>query len=559
MLPKNSERRCRATDLPVGAFEKTPLLYVLFALLVILGQAQPVAAQPLLTLAPVPTATLNVPAQGFVGENLNFTVTFDNTGAAADDTGYGPFIDLYLPSTGADGNDGIGTSLPITTTYLGTPLTQTILTFDAFGHATHPYAQDATGAYVVVTGTPGDKLVVLQLPFGSFTRDQPPVVVSVSANLSNLADVGTPLTTRARGGFQYGATPLNDWCCGDPSIMNPASNNSSTWPGASVTPTVFTLSKTYLGPEDETATGPNYPRQYRVTADVANGQAVTNLDLTDVLPNNLQFVSVDATTIRGTPTSTTAISTPSTSTPGGTLTRRFASVTGTTAANDAEMLFTFYVPLTDTVGSNVINATTGDDATSPNNASGSGSWTPIDPRDSPGTVSSNPPGPEHTLNDKSIAIQKSVAVVTDTGAAGPTPGDTLEYTLNFQVSDFFAFQGAVITDTISDGQHFDAGFTPTLQVNGNTYTLTVAAMNGANFTVEPHYTGGGGPSPTNGTTNLFFRVSDEIITRGQNGKLIGGCVRTTGSATPDCSTYNDGATTGTLVFRATILDNYTDN
>ena len=49
-----------------------------------------------------------------------------------------------------------------------------------------------------------------------------------------------------------------------------------------------------VGPENETATGPNYVRQYQIIADIADGQTVTNLDLTDVLPGNLQFVSVDS-------------------------------------------------------------------------------------------------------------------------------------------------------------------------------------------------------------------------------------------------------------------------
>ena len=508
--------------------------------------------RPLFSPSPVPTVTLSVPSSTFVGQNFTFQVTFRNTGPITD-TGYGPYIDLILPTTGADGagaaiDDGIATILPITATYLGIPVVQTVLTFDALGKATHPYAKDATGAYVVVNGTPGDKLVVLQLPFGSFTVDQPPAVVNVTTNISNLADVGTPLTIQARSGFQYGATPLDDWCCGDPSIIG-------SYTSASVTPTLFTLTKTYVGPESETATGPNYLRQYRVAVAVANGQTITNLDLTDVLPNNLQFAGSVTTTIRGVSTSTTAISTPSTTTPGGTLTRRFASVTGTGAANDAEMLFTFYVPLTDSVGSRVIDASTGNAVTSPNNASTQGSWTPLDSRDAPSAVSLNPAGAEHTLNDRSIAIQKSVAT-----NGNPRPGAPLTYTLNFQVSDFFAFQGIVITDTVSDGQHWDASFTPTLEINGNQYSLSAAGMNAANYTIEPHYTGGGGPLPTDGTTLLYFRVSNELVTRGQSAKLIGGCINpVSGSPTPNCGTYNDGATTGTIVFRTTILDKYTDN
>ena len=52
-------------------------------------------------LAAVPSATLSVPARPFIGDAVNFTVTFDNTSAT--DTGYGPFVDLIMPKNGADG------------------------------------------------------------------------------------------------------------------------------------------------------------------------------------------------------------------------------------------------------------------------------------------------------------------------------------------------------------------------------------------------------------------------------------------------------------------------
>src|SRR6185436_715817 len=94
-------------------------------------------------------------------------------------------------------------------------------------------------------------------------------------------------------------------------------------------------------------------------------------------------------------------------------------------------------------------------------------WTPIDTRDPTIPVVSDVTTQDHILTDKSIAIQKSVANVADIGPAGYSVGDTLEYTLQFQVSDYFAFQNVVISDTISDGQHYDPSFTPRLAVSGN--------------------------------------------------------------------------------------------
>ena len=197
-----------------------------------------------------------------------------------------------------------------------------------------------------------------------------------------------------------------------------------------------------------------------------------------------------------------------------------------------------------------------------------GDWDPDDPRDegATGNVNENPDGCEHTLEDKSIAIQKGVRVVE---GGIPTPGKTLEYTLNFQVSDYFAFDDVVITDLISDGQHFDPTFSPTLSVNGNGFASVTSALNAANFTVSCNYSGASvgtectviNPATNDGETTFSFDVSSELETRSFDGKLIGGCVPLAGTGVldPDCGTYDNDATTGTIVFRTTILENFVDD
>ncbi|HLB47701.1 MAG TPA: hypothetical protein VJL59_11900, partial [Anaerolineales bacterium] len=515
-------------------------------------------------LLPIASVTLNVPANVQIGQAFSFTATFDNTDV--DEAGYGPFIDIVFPVIGADGagaqaDDGIDF---VSATYLGAPVTAVQQTFGAantggcaggLGPASHPYAIDNTNTPLLVCGTPGNKLVTLQLPFGSFTPDQPPAVVTVNAILSNLADVGTPLTLRARSGYQYGATPTNDWCCGDVSIVS-HSGASTGWPGSPVTPTLLSLTKTYSGPEDETATGPNYPRQYTLTVDIATGQPVTNLTVTDTLPGNMQFVSVASTVPAATCT------TPGTTTPGGTLNCNFGTVTGGATASDATLTFNFFIPLNNAGGSPVINAATGDDVTSVNTSSVTGSWDPIDGRDPITPVSAGGVCPTgcHTLTDKSIAIQKSVATAVDVGVTGNSPGDTLQYALTFQISDFFSFEDVVITDVISDGQRVDAGFTPTLQVNGNGFTSAAADMNAANYAVVVNADNNPATPATDGSSILTFRVSDELITRGESGRLIGGCIPVAGTSgpDPDCGVYNNNATMGTIVFRAIIQQDFTD-
>ncbi|MCS6879953.1 MAG: isopeptide-forming domain-containing fimbrial protein, partial [Chloroflexaceae bacterium] len=501
-----------------------------------------------------PVAALNAPAQALIGQPFDFTVTFDNADPA--DTGYGPFVDLVFPATGVDGDDGITF---LNATYLGAGLNTASITFDADGCVPHPYARLTDGSYQQVCGTPGDTLVVIQLPFGSFTPEQPPVEIRVQAAVSPLADLGVPLPIFARAGFQFGNDPLDNWCC-DSVLLNPASPNTATWPNQPVTPTLFSVRKTYLGPEDETATGPNFPRQYRVDVDLPNGQTVTNLEISDTLPPQMQFVSLDAVLVNGSPAGSVAVSTPSTTTPGGVLTRRIASVTGTTASADASMIFTFYVPRLDAASAAVLNPATGAPRVLDNNANASATWTPVDPRDPPTLVSASAGTPGHRLTARSLATQKRVTVVNDVGAAGPTPGDTLEYTIEVQISDFFAFNQVTLADVLSDGQRFDPSFPPTLQVNGNGFVSASVSFAAANYTVTPNYTPDS-PAPNDGTTSIEFRISNELATRGQTGALIGGCVPATGTGgpAPNCSVYNDGPTTARVVFRAIIQENYSDD
>lgn len=496
---------------------------------------------------PVPTVTATPPASPLIGEPLVFPVTFANTGSA---TGFGPFVDLVLPATGADGagaaiDDGITF---VSATYLGAPVTATVLVFDALGNATHPYARTAANVPVVVSGgTPGDQLVVLQLPFGSFTTTQPTATLQVTTTLSTLADANVALNIRARGGFRYGADALDNPPA-DPSVLGAFTPNQP------VTPSILRLTKTYIGPEDETATGPNFPRQYRIDVDIPTGQTLTNVDLTDLLPNNQQFLAVVSTLVNGGAVTTTALATPSTTTPGGTLTRRFASVTGTAGTQDASLIFSYFVPRLNAAASPVINASTGDDATSVNDAQAQGAWTPLDARDGPTTVVSDVTVNDHTLSAKSIAIQKGVAIAVDTGGAGPTPGDTLEYTLTIQVSDFFAMQDLVLTDVISDGQRRDPAFVPTLAVAEHSGgSLAAAAMNAGNFAFVV-------ATGTTGETTATFQIGPEQILRGLDARLLGGCVPAggTGGPPPDCTTFNGGATTVTVVYRTVIQDSFTD-
>ncbi|MGC1377498.1 MAG: hypothetical protein WA821_14795, partial [Anaerolineales bacterium] len=538
------------------------------------------APKPAPSLAAAPAISLGGVGDVLIGEDFSFSVSFKNTGS---NPGYGPFVDVVLPTNGADGNynndvpDGIEfiSASVIGYTFNTAQATLSEQTFPGSGGVTcvsHPWARQQNGQFVQVCGPAGDTLVSMHLPLGAFSPGQPAITVTVKAKLSNLADLDAPLAIRARGGFLYGNDALDDWCCGDLPIFTHPSIQSGTWLPGVVTPKLFTFEKTYSGPDnlqDETTSGPNFTRQYTLAVNVANGQTITNLEVFDKLPNNEQYVSVDA---GATTPGYTVTSTPSLTVPGGILSLRYASVTGTLSDTDLKVVFNFYVPRLDSGGLSVINPASGAFVLSKNIAWMTGYWVPQDARDAAQSVASDSKcvtggncQPLHTLEDKSIAIQKSATDLTD---GNPSPGDVFEYSLTFQVSDYFAFDTISVTDLLSDGQHVSSGFTPTLQINGNGYNLATAAIGAADYDISCNYTGGPGPECTtnnpsadDGTTKLTFRVSPEIIARGQSGRMIGGCVNPAGGLLPTCTSASsgDGPTQGVITFRTVLQDNFTNN
>ena len=529
--------------------------------------------------APVPTVTVSAPTETPLGSTFNVGVTFDNTG----DIGYGPVVDIVLDTTGVDGdpiagepNDGL--IFGGTVNYAGQAIPAEVQTFPDSPLGTspcgatesqleHPYYLGASGTPQPVCGTPGDTLISVELPFGSFTPGQPPIEIDFDVTVSDLADLGAPLDIWSRAGFQYGADELDNFCC-DPAELSPDTPIVSGWNNTTVTPTLLDISKSSDLPEGETATGPNFPRTWTVEVDVAPGQTVTDLDVFDYLPNNVIVTAITSTAGGG---SVTSIGGSAPSLPAGPLVAddvqnevvvNFPSVTGTAGAGEAAFTVDFYFPLDDADNINVLDPASGDDGTAENRASAIGDWTPVDSRDIGGTDNASANGtcpgcpPLTTETPKSIAIQKNRVTVVDENAPGDTPDDVLEYTLDIQISDYFAFDGIVVTDLMEDGQRFDTSFTPTLSVTEAGSTSS-AAFDAANFS-EVVDTG------NTGNTTLTFNISDELITRALDGVVHGGCVPDggTGGPDPNCDVasggFNGGPTTLTVVYRAIIQDEYSD-
>ncbi len=464
-----------------------------------------------------------------LGNTATVTVSFDNQPNAAPggDVGYAPYVDLVLPKNGADGgapgNAPVNDGVPfLSASYLGAPVEATVIEFDNAGQAVHPFARDASGNPLIVRASdfgaaPGDELVVLRLPFGSFVADQPRADIAVSLQLSPLADIDQPLVYGAQGGFAYGLDPLNNPTV-DPPIRGPIDS-------AIITPNLFSVTKTFSGPEAETATGPNFPRSYTITFDLAAGQTVTDTILRDVLPDGIVVTGPPVLSgAAGTAVYDPATHTLTTTIPGPTLGVAGAEIT---------VILPFYVgEFLDPgqPGTPVLNPPDGGFRTITNDVSAEALWTPLDGRDPTQVVTYDPQGPENTFTAKSIAVQKSQSLAIDVNAAGLGPGDTIEYVIQGQVSDYFAFGSLVINDLLSDGQSFLAG-SATLGVTESGGTLASAPFLPGNVAVSRD----GGT----GLTAIAFNLSDQLIDAGAPDGVL------TGSAAL-------GAATFTITFRTTV-------
>ena len=438
-----------------------------------------------------PTITLTPPSSSpYIGTTQTFAITFSNSGTAP---GYGPYVDVELPF-------GV--------LYAGASL---------FGEALAPAADPfvcTLGSYkhpltnLTTACTIGTQVIVLQYPFGSFVPSQTPSVVQLTTLITSTvpALVGVPLPIQATPGFIYGDSPTGTVA------------TAGTLVSVTTTPILYTLHKTYIGPEDETATGPNYPRTYVLSAMIAPGQTLSPFFITDTLPNNIVILS---NTIVMTPANGVLVVAPTFDVPaaGNQIAVRFPTASLTTTP---EVRFQFYVSATNAAGGNVLDPLSGAFNTSQDNATSSGTWTAIT-----GTVSA--PAVTHTLSDESLSIQKYV-VSNDTSNQ---PGSTLTYTLNFQVSDYFSLRNLLITDTIDNAQNYIT----------NSAQLRVTDRNGT-------VSGGIAPAHTlnaDGSLTLVYDVSAALQALGAaDGTLQGG--RTI--------TPNAVAATGQLTFVTQVRDRF---
>lgn len=118
----------------------------------------------------------------------------------------------------------------------------------------------------------------------------------------------------------------------------------------------------------------------------------------------------------------------------------------------------------------------------------------------------------NVVTGKIIALQKGVVTTDANGLSQLSPGGELRWSITGEVSNFYDINNIVVTDILSDGQHFDPTAPVTLTFDGQSHSIPVA-----DYTVMAR-------SNADGTTTIVFHVSDALMAQFANtlGDLNGG-------------------------------------
>ncbi|MCF6313106.1 MAG: isopeptide-forming domain-containing fimbrial protein [Verrucomicrobiales bacterium] len=569
--------------------------------------------EPRILFAADPVATVeNLPTEEMVNEEISFDIQFDNASTTPGDVGYKPYVDFIAPpemvvteiqvydqngSNPAGGSltpigeiDLAGNLVAVGSSSMGTTLGAVVDHPEYDGNPAGSFGTIGSGAPPVLydVSLAGQYVYSVSLPFGSFSESNPPVSVNVKATINTADGVvpDQPLSVTAQGGFAYGQDALNN-----PLTDAPLSGALSS---STINPQVIELVKTASVPEEdgvltgENVSGPNFPLTYTLTVDVATLEDITGLTITDTLPDdlaylgNLQVEDGNGNALAFTLNSVPNVTIDGISAVGSTSNTLSITITGTTTGvvgSDIVVTYEAFVPYVESDGTTpVVDPVTGDqgdlDPNEYNDAAVTGSYDHPDPLIGPVTVtdnrgpmnSSDPDGlTDYRIEEHSLAIQKSVNLEVDNNAPGLTPFDVLEYTMDFQLSDYFAVDNLVITDTLGDAQEFlfgtgvDAdGIVPvlTFQMQG------LGSPVGSPITVDFDLSNVsiGAPDAVTGATTIVFDVYQQLIDSSfilPGSALLGGMIPTGGLSGAAMGSFNSGvATQGTVTFRAKVLNQY---
>ena len=405
--------------------------------------------------------SFNNPADVFINESFNFQMVFKNLGDA---TGFQPYVQLIAPEE----------------------LTQFTVSFSnrnivpikvgVFDESTY---NNATGLYTLmdpftkkeVHGPVNSTFYILQYPLGSFPVDAPDAVLNVTSSIGAL-EIGKLLNFTVTPVFRYGNGHIDD-----PVNYPPIYGETVTgW----VNPVVVKIDKDSNLHEDETATGSNFPFEYYVNINIVNGAKIENITIADVLPSNIMYLgSLVLYDSKGRiiDSSLYTVEKPDGNKTGGKIILKLKEATGDLSGTSLSLRYKAYAPEFD-------NST--DD-----------NITIIDSETGVSTVAKNTVNMDYTYANntydvsdsynvylKSLATQKYAEILSTPidGTYTVVPHNSINYKVDFEISDYFAFDNLVIYDKfdthkVGSAQKFLTENKPVLSVYGKTYELNESYYN----------------------------------------------------------------------------------
>jgi len=413
-----------------------------------------------------------------MGEGFTSQLCMSNTGDA---TGYQPGYEVIIP-------DGVTLD---SATYIGTDVRNEFIetcTFTLPGqtecNATNPYTDQN------ITLDENQSLYLLAYPLGSFPTDMPSQCIDLGLTLGSSPDVtvNVPLEIKSTALFYLGTDPLDN-----PQVDPPIYDTQKT---QEVIPVIFRLFKNFNATEGETVSGENFPNTVTLSVDIANGETVENVTVSDDLPGELQYLSMvdnDGCTV---------LSEPSTTVPGGILSLDCSDITGATGL-DKNIVFSFYVPERDDNNNPILDPLTGTHTPVLNITNGEYTY------DS--TISTA--DANDTLAVKPFSIQKEMQIFQDNGVPGLSPTDILEYTITINLSDYFDIENMVLEDIVNSTQS-------AVNLDTSTYTVTSSTVS-----VTGNFTQGSSvvtSLPFIGSQKIDFDLSLAMQENGHDSNLTGG-------------------------------------
>lgn len=398
--------------------------------------------------------SFNNPADVFINESFNFQMVFKNLGDA---TGFQPYIQLIAPKE----------LTHFTVSYSNRKIVP--IKVGIFNESTY---DNTTGLYTLrdpftkkeVHGPANSTFYILQYPLGSFTVDAPDAVLNITSGIGVL-EIGKLLNFTVTPVFRYGNSPIDD-----PVNYPPIYGETVTgW----VNPVVVKIDKSSSLNEHETATGSNFPFSYFVNINIANGAKIENITITDVIPSDVMYLGSPVlydSKGRVIDSGLYTIEEPAGNKTGGKLILKLKEAVGDLSTTSITLRYKAYAPEFDN--------STGDNITIINSETGGGVA-------AASTVDMNYTYVNDTYNAsnsysiylKSLATQKYSEILTGSGQLHPVvPHNLIVYKIDFEISDYFAFDDLVVYDKfdthkVGSAQKFLSEYEPVLSIYGKTYEL----------------------------------------------------------------------------------------